>query len=526
MKKFIVIGILIVSLSCYTTNGLTNAYNKDSTSYAIINVDDEGDGDFTSIQTAISEASPGDTIRVYSGTYNENIEVDKENLTIEGINYELGTGDDNGYPSIIGDGNDDVVKITSDNISFSGFIIQNSGKSYYDAGIEIHSNNSEVFRNGLTGNFYGVVINYCHKNVVRENYIAGNTMDGIYMMYTSDNIISNNQITENGFQGVFLYDADDNEIKDNILSLNGKDGIHLRNLCAYNTISDNTIYSNNIDGIKLWEPGNNYNTIIGNEIYSNRFNGIHIMNSNNNEIYENEIKLNLLNGIHIGDASDNIIQRNTIRDSFSEGIMILGGDSNNNLIYYNNIINDTALDNGNNIWDSGYPSGGNYWSYYSGTDNDNDGIGDIPYDIPGSGGNQDRYPFIKPLQPPNKPTKPKGPTLGKPGVEYIYQTSAVDPNGNKIQYGWDWNGDKKVDFWSDFYNSGVTANASHSWDQQGDYQIYVIAMDQQGFKSEWSEPLTVTMPKTYANLLDLLYHHINLYYVLEKLMLDILMRMY
>ena len=154
-------------------------------------------------------------------------------------------------------------------------------------------------------------------------------------------------------------------------------------------------------------------------------------------------------------------------------------------------------------------------------DNDDDGIGDTPYDIPGSGGSQDRYPFIKPLQPPDKPQKPKGPTVGKTGEEYTYQTYTSDPNENKIQYGWDWNGDRKVDFWSDFYNSGETINVTHSWEENGEYQIFVIAMDQQGFKSEWSEPLTVTMPKTYTTsyLLEFLYHHARIYHLLQKFLL-------
>jgi len=59
-----------------------------------------------------------------------------------------------------------------------------------------------------------------------------------------------------------------------------------------------------------------------------------------------------------------------------------------------------------NIWDEGYPSGGNYWDDYDGVDNFNgpgqnmsgsDGIGDTLYFIDWN--NQDNYPLMNPWTP-------------------------------------------------------------------------------------------------------------------------------
>lgn len=458
----------------------------------IYTVDDEGDGDFTTIMSALHQAEPGDTIQVYSGTYEENLIIEQPQLTIEGIPYELGSGADEDHPIVFGDSTDDVIRIETREIYLSGFIIQNSGSDYFDAGIGIYQDHNIIEANGITGNFYGIVLNNCTENIITENYILANTMDGIYLASTNQNIITKNTINENGFQGMFLFEANQNNIKENTITLNGKDGIQLRDRCINNIIEENIIHSNNIDGIKCWMDENTNNIIRKNTIYSNGWNGIHIMNAENNHISENEIKLNLFNGIHIGECNNNIITKNTIKENQEEGIMVLFDKSYNNKFYHNNIINDNAYDNGNNKWDNGEESGGNYWSYYTGSDENNDGIGDTAYIIPGNN-NQDNYPFINKLIPPNTPSKPRGPTLGTVGQTYRFTTSATATD--QVQFGWDWNGDNIVDEWTRFYDSGQQCETMHQWENNGTYHIKVKAMDNYGFQSNWSNPLSVTMPK-------------------------------
>lgn len=100
--------------------------------------------------------------------------------------------------------------------------------------------------------------------------------------------------------------------------------------------------------------------------------------------------------------------------------------------------------------------------------------------------------FEGPNDPPNIPEKPSGETLGYANVVYSYETSAVDPNGNNVKYGFDW-GDGSGITWTSFVRSGETASASHKYSSEGEYEIRAKAQDKKGLESNWSEPLIVNI---------------------------------
>jgi len=260
----------------------------------------------------------------------------------------------------------------------------------------------------------------------------------------------------------------------------------------YNIIQDNII-ENNGEGINL--DSSNGNKITGNKIKNNQDEGILVDISHMNVITGNTVTDNN-NGIHISFTSNyngvysNIISKNNIGVKISE-------TARSNKIYHNDFIDNgqNAYDDkssDSNIWYNSTLEEGNYWDDYTGEDNNGDGIGDTPYNIPG-GDNQDLYPLMGPyLNPPTAPSI-TGQTNGKAKIEYEYTFNAVDPDGQDVYYYIDW-GDTNKEEWIGPYSSGENVNVKHTWSNQGTYTIKAKAKDTHGAESDWGT-LSVTMPK-------------------------------
>ncbi len=93
-------------------------------------------------------------------------------------------------------------------------------------------------------------------------------------------------------------------------------------------------------------------------------------------------------------------------------------------------------------------------------------------------------------QKPAKPATPEGEIEGRPGMEYTYASSTTDPDGDSLYYRFDW-GDETYSGWVGPHASGDTAQANYTWTDEGSYEIRVMAKDENGVFSQWSDPLSV-----------------------------------
>lgn len=88
--------------------------------------------------------------------------------------------------------------------------------------------------------------------------------------------------------------------------------------------------------------------------------------------------------------------------------------------------------------------------------------------------------------PPSPPTI-SDPTIGQPNTPYTFTVNATDPDGDTLRYGFDWDNNGTVDYWTTPYvNSGTSQTGTRTWITEGSKTFKVLAQDMQGINSIWT----------------------------------------
>ncbi len=207
--------------------------------------DGKEDWPLRTIQKGIEYASPGDTVLVEKGIYEENILIEKDSIVV--ASHYARDPQESYIESTIIDGQDSgrVVTFNSSNeATLYGFTIQNgdgagvycsgstpkihhnviTGNDISEAGIYCTSSDPDIKHNTITANYNGISISTVFSACIFRNLIYANNSTGIFMFGVINTQLVNNSISDNQGDGVAFYNAS-LLVKNNIISHNGSYGL-------------------------------------------------------------------------------------------------------------------------------------------------------------------------------------------------------------------------------------------------------------------------------------------------------------
>ncbi len=433
----------------------------------------------SNLQAAIDTASIGDTLQVAPGVYDK--------ITIQKSLNLVGNG-----ATILAGNRDACVNVEADRVGITGFVVRDG--------------------------FYGIKLNNVMGCTISNNTVIHCAQPGIALLFSNGNIITGNNASFNGlggegWYGIYLSNSNDNLIANNVAYGNGAYGINLFPSCNNNTIRGNVLQGN-MYGLYMFTDCAK-NLIEFNDMSRNTNSGLDLrFNCTDNQILNNTMADNVVAGLTLLESGQNTIEGNLIRGNGRYGLQIQSSSDGNTIIYnnisdsqtgifldssknriYGNAITDNVIqaeDRGINTWNAGYPTGGNLWSDYQGSDemqgpgqnvSGKDGFGDQPYKISETA--RDEYPVmgnqVRQIRIIEKDLTPTEARVGDSidvlvKLESRYEISQV--TARAYQSGKEAEGYARLVPSGDFYQGAFSTALL----DPGEYDIVMSAKDARGFE--------------------------------------------
>lgn len=331
-----------------------------------------------SISRAVAQARDGDTLLLQGPhVFHEHVVIDKS-ICLLGTNF----------PVIDAGGFGTPLTISASNCEVSGMTIRNSGHDLtaFDSGIMITGARARLVNCRVDGDAFGIYLHGANECAIEGNEIFGSTNvpsaargNGIHLWKTQHNRILDNAIHDKR-DGMYFSYAHNNLVAGNRIWFT-RFGIHymyshqnrlLTNSLSYNTVGATLMFSRQ-------------SLVQGNLALANRRHGMVLKQVDNSKILNNVVA-GQNRGFFVQQANQNRFEGNVIVTN-DIGLYL------SNISEQNVFVGNAFIRNTDQVWQPPFETGqgrkgpnaftengrGNYWSDYTGSDRNHDGIGDTPY---------------------------------------------------------------------------------------------------------------------------------------------------